>query len=308
MTPTHYSVMAREVVEFLVPQNKAGLFIDCTLGEGGHSKLFLEQYPQIRGIGVDADSVMMGRAQERLAQYQDRMEFVNSWYDQFFTADRESMADCILFDLGISTYHYEGAQRGFSFRKDEPLDMRLFDKDDLEVSAATIVNSWGEEELAEILYVYGEERFSRRIAATILRCREEQPIISSLQLAEIIAKCVPSSYRHGRIHPATRSFQALRIAVNSELGRIQSALEGAYKALRVGGVMGVISFHSLEDRLVKRFMTNLRVTRNSERRDGLELLQRKPFVPQADEVAENSASRSAKLRVARKVAQEKESI
>lgn len=302
MTPVHYSVMAREVLHHLVPQHDAGLFVDCTLGEGGHSKLLLEKYPYIRGIGIDADSIMMARAKERLQPFHNRMEFVNTWYDHFFADVRVEKADCILFDLGISTYHYEGSARGFSFRKDEPLDMRLFDQDDVEISAATMVNQWDSEALTEIFYTLGEERFAKRIATAIVRHREEKPIYSSLQLAELIAKSVPSSYRYGRIHPATRTFQALRIAVNSELGRIQSALEGAYRMLRVGGVLGVISFHSLEDRLVKQFMTNLWVTRNSERREGLELIQRKPFVPASDEVAENPASRSAKFRVAKKVA------
>ncbi len=301
MTPVHYSVMAREVLTYLVPQSSQGLFVDCTLGEGGHSKGFLEKYPEIRGIGIDADSTIMARAKSRLEQYSDRMEFVNTWYDHFFDGTRSGTADCILFDLGISTYHYELSQRGFSFRKDEPLDMRLYDQGDLELSAATIVNTWDQEGLAEIFHVCGEERFSRRIAAAIVASREEYPIFSSLQLAELIAKAVPSSYKYGRIHPATRSFQALRIAVNSELGRIQSALEGAYEMLKVGGILGVISFHSLEDRLVKHFMVDRRVTRNSERRSGFEIISRKPFLPKSDEVAENSASRSAKLRVARKV-------
>ena len=214
----------------------------------------------------------------------------------------------ILFDLGISVYHFERSGRGFTFRAVEPLDMRL--DGGLETTAADIVNGYPEEQLADIFYHYGEERYSRRIAAAVVRARAEKRIETTRELEEIIWKSVPQGYRRGRLHPATRSFQALRIAVNGELARLEQALEYALRILEPGGRIGVISFHSLEDRIVKRFFQGKNKTCTCpedwpmckcEGEPIVKILTRKPLVPSEDEIAANPPSRSAKFRVAQKM-------
>ena len=215
----------------------------------------------------------------------------------------------ILFDLGISVFHYEKSERGFSFRYDEKLDMRLNPLS--ETSAADLVNDLPEEKLADLIYLYGEEKLSRRIAKAIVEARKGGRIESSKALAEIIWNAVPGNYRYGPIHPATRTFQALRIAVNSELKRLPGALNAAFNDLKVGGKMGVITFHSLEDRIVKNYFRNLgkkcvcppevAICRCGGQQCA-EILTHKPVVPTAEEIKDNSPSRSAKLRVIRKLA------
>jgi len=192
-------------------------------------------------------------------------------------------------DLGISMYHFSASHRGFSFRADEPLDMRL--SDTLERSAADLVNELPEDELADLIYRYGEERLSRRIAARISEQRSTSPIETTKELADAIWKSVPASYRHGRLHPATRTFQALRIAVNGELDRVERVIPLVLGRLAIGGRLGIISFHSLEDRIVKHRFRELAVT------GPYEVLTRKPIVPSEDEVRANPAARSAKFRV-----------
>ena len=258
MTPSsaikivHISVLKEETYEYLVPFEASGLFIDATLGEGGHAEYFLKKNEKITIAGIDADESIMRVARSRLEPFGNRVRFYQMWFNQFFI-DYPDLArpEGILFDLGISSFHYEKSGRGFSFGRDEKLDMRL--EEGLEINAADIVNEYPEDELADIIFEYGEERLSRRIAGKIATVRKSERIASSLQLAGIVSSAVPPSYRYGRIHPATRTFQALRIAVNGELARLEQALDSALSILAVGGRMGVIAFHSLEDRIVKRF-------------------------------------------------------
>ena len=306
----HVPVMYSEVLKFLSPEKEDGLLVDCTMGEGGHSELFLKQYPQLKVVGLDADASIQKVAMDRLSSYGERVRFYNTWFNLFFRdyplgGERPHR---ILFDLGISVYHFERSGRGFTFRADEPLDMRLDSY--LETTAADIVNDYPEEQLADIFFHYGEERYSRRIAAAVVRARKTGSIESSKALEEIIWKAVPVGYRRGRLHPATRSFQALRIAVNGELARLEQALEYALKVLEPGGRMGVISFHSLEDRIVKRFFHGKNKTCTCpenwpmckcEGEPIVKILTKKPLVPSEEEVNTNPPSRSAKFRVAQKM-------
>ena len=313
MEIVHYSVLKNEVLSYLKPSKPGELFIDCTTGEGGHSEALLKTYPDIKLICLDADAEIMKVAKERLAPFGDRVCFYNTWFNQFFAnypLDAKQ-PDKILFDLGISTYHYEKSGRGFSFRKDEKLDMQL--GSDLEISASDIVNSYPQEKLADIIYNYGEERYSRRIAKAIDVARKVSQITTASTLAELVYHAVPEVCRHGKIHPATRTFQALRIAVNGELFRLGEALEKALGVLAPGGRMGVITFHSLEDRIVKQFFKEkekdcicpeeaLRCTCGRNHRV-VNIITKKPVTPTEKEIDENSASRSSKLRVAEKVAE-----
>lgn len=314
MEIVHTPVLLRECLDFLSPvgepYEKNAFMIDSTLGEGGHTNAFLSKYPELKICGVDADSVIQQRAKERLSCFGDRIRFFNGWFNDFYSSYPAEMPkpDLILFDLGISVFHYEKSNRGFSFRYDETLDMRL--NENGTVSAFDIVNSYSEKELADLIFLYGEEKFSRRIASAIVEARSVSEISSSKSLAEIIYNCVPEKYRHGAIHPATRTFQALRIAANDELGHLPKALFDAFNCLNVGGKMGVITFHSLEDRIVKNFFRNLGKEcvcppEFAECRCGgkqcAEILTRKPVCPGEEEIKVNSPSRSAKLRVVRKL-------
>ena len=314
MKIVHTPVLLNECLELLSPigepYEKKALMIDSTLGEGGHTYNFLTKYPSLSVIGLDADCVIQARAKERLAEFGDRVHFYNGWFQDFYKnyPEEYDRPDIILFDLGISVFHYEMSQRGFSFRHDEKLDMRL--NANSEESAADLVNDLPEEKLANLIYLYGEEKFSRRIAKAIVEARAGGRIESSKALADIIWNCVPGNYRHGNIHPATRTFQALRIAVNGELKRLPHALQDAFRDLKPGGKMGVITFHSLEDRIVKNYFRNLgkqcvcppevAVCRCGGKQCA-EIITRKPVIPTEEEIKMNSPSRSAKLRVIRKI-------
>lgn len=309
MDIVHYSVLKEEVCQYLKPDGPSQLLIDGTMGEGGHSEMFLSRFDDLKVIGIDADGEIQQVAMKRLAPYGKRVAFRHAWFDEYFNEyPDEERPDRILLDLGISVFHYEKSGAGFSFSRDEKLDMRL--SREVGLSAEDVVNDFGEKELADIIYEYGEERLSRKIAAAICREREKERITSSLRLAGIIKGAVPPSYRHGRIHPATRTFQALRIAVNSELDRLDSVLKGALKTLKIGGRLGIITFHSLEDRAVKLFFRRLAKKcicppEYPVCRCGgtpvVEILTRKPVVPTVEEVQENAPSRSAKLRVVKKL-------
>ncbi len=314
MEIVHTPVLLNECLEYLSPVGEPFenhcLMIDSTLGEGGHTYNFLKKYPGLSVVGLDADCVIQARAKERLAEFGDRIHFFNGWFNEFYSnyPEEYEKPDLILFDLGISVFHYEKSTRGFSFRYDEKLDMRL--NANSEKSAADLVNDLPEEKLADLIYLYGEEKLSRRIAKAIVEARAGGRIESSKALAEIIWNAVPGNYRYGNIHPATRTFQALRIAVNSELKRLPDALQNAFRDLKVGGKMGVITFHSLEDRIVKNYFRNLgkqcvcppevAICRCGGKQCA-ELITRKPVAPSAEEVKVNSPSRSAKLRVIRKI-------
>ena len=310
----HKSVLLKECLEYLSPVGESyendALMIDSTLGEGGHSFNFLTKYPSLHVLGVDADSRIQARARERLAPFSDRMEFFNGWFNDLYADYPKNYRrpNIILFDLGISVYHYERSGRGFSFRHDEALDMRL--NENLEVSAADIVNTYGEEELANMIYLYSEEKYSRRIAKAIVESRRSGKITSTKALADLIWNAVPGKYRYGNIHPATRTFQALRIEVNSELKRLPLALHDAFNVLLPGGKLGVITFHSLEDRIVKNYFRNLGKQCVCPPEAPVcvcggepcaEVITRKPVEPSEEEVKDNSPSRSAKLRVVRKI-------
>ena len=284
----HNPVMPNEVLTYLVPKRENALMVDCTTGEGGHTKLFLEKYPALKVIGLDCDASIQEKAKTRLAPFGDRFEPKHVWFDEFWKNYSGPEVDIVLFDLGISVFHYEESKRGFSLRKSEELDMRLDENAGL--SAWDVVNTYPEKELADIIFRYGEERYSRRIASAICNARQEKKIDTTDRLADVIYRSVPQEYRHLRFHPATKTFQAIRIEVNGELDRIQRALEGAVKALRPGGRVGVITFHSLEDRPVKWFFR--------EHKDELEIITRKPVVPTEEECKKNAPSRSAKFRVA----------
>ena len=314
MEIVHTPVLLNECLEYLSPVGesfeKNALMIDSTLGEGGHSFNFLSKYENLKIIGLDADKVIQAKARERLSCFGERMNFFNGWFNDFYAnyPSEYEKPDLILFDLGISVFHYEKSDRGFSFRYDEKLDMRL--NAESEKSAADLVNELSETELADMIYLYGEEKLSRRIAKAIVDARSGGKIESSKALAEIIWNCVPANYRYGQIHPATRTFQALRIAVNGELKRLPKALSDAFACLKPGGKMGVITFHSLEDRIVKNYFRNLgkqcvcppevAVCRCGGS-ECAEILTRKPVCPTEEEIKANSPSRSAKLRVIRKI-------
>jgi 16S rRNA (cytosine1402-N4)-methyltransferase len=280
--------------------------VDATVGEGGHSFAFLSQFPKLRVIGVDADAEIQAVAKERLKEFGGRVSFYTGWAQDFFAELLEQgvQADTILIDLGISLYHYEKSGRGFSFLNEEALDMRL---DCNGRSAAALIAALSERELADLLYYNAEERHSRRIARAIVEARSRSAIRSSAALADIVARAIP--WERGR-HPATKTFQALRIAVNKELERLPALLEVAVRALAVGGRMGVISFHSLEDRIVKNFFRGKNRDCTSspstpiDKGKGhriMELLTRKGLVAEADEVTQNPPSRSARLRVIEKI-------
>lgn len=307
MIPIHYSVLYREVLEYLAPDKKDSLLLDGTLGEGGHSFRMLEAYSDLNLVGLDADPVMLERASQRLKSFGDRIDLRNVWFNQFLADYPKDLLrpDRMLFDLGISVYHYEKTGRGFSFRKDERLDMRI--SPELELSAYEVVNFYSQERLQQIFSEYGEEKFSGRIARILVEERGKGFIETTFRLAEIVKRSVPAESRYGRIHPATQVFQAIRIEVNGELDRLKQMLVDAYGVLAVGGRLGVITFHSLEDRLVKSFFqekhkinrgsVNKYAVQKEVDRPVAQLLFKKPVGPSEEEVLENPPSRSARLRV-----------
>lgn len=292
----HKPVMLAEVLALFDMLGKPrALVVDCTLGAGGHAEAILSRSAQVRYVGIDADPEARGRAGARLAPFSKRLEIRSGYFDEVLasmTAEADSVRpDFILFDLGVSTHHYVDSGRGFSFSADEALDMRF--SPDAETTAADLVVRLKENDLADLIYKYGEERYSRRIARAIVESRKNAPIRSSGALASIVAGAVPPAYRHGRIHPATRTFQALRIQVNNELEREERGLALAVGMLAPGGILAVISFHSLEDRIAKL------LCREYGRNRGFEDLYKTPLVPTPEECAVNPASRSAKLRALR---------
>lgn len=281
----HIPVLSREVLTGLAPQ-AGGVYLDTTVGGGGHSRLLLESHPDVQVVAMDQDDQAIAAAQANLVEFCDRIQFVHSNFAQY--QPNEQKFDGILADLGVSSAQFDIPERGFSFRHEAELDMRM--NRSQTTTAAEIVNHWDEKELADLIYNYGEERLSRRIARRIV---EKRPFTTTTELADAIFYSVPHKYRHGRIHPATRTFQALRIAVNQELEVLETLLKRAPDWLKPGGRLAIISFHSLEDRIVKYAF------REDER---LKIITKKPIIAEADEVEENVRSRSAKLRIAERVA------
>ncbi|MFA6366253.1 MAG: 16S rRNA (cytosine(1402)-N(4))-methyltransferase RsmH [Candidatus Hydrogenedentales bacterium] len=292
----HTPVMLAEILElFDMLGRPNALVADCTLGAGGHAEAILSRSSDVRYVGIDADPEARERSAARLRPFADRLEIRAGYFDEVLEAWASfsgfERPDFILFDLGVSTHHYLDSRRGFSFANEEPLDMRF--SPEAETSAFDLVNKMTESDLADVIYQYGEERYSRRIAKSILEARRNAPIRTSKALASIVAGAVPSSYRYGRIHPATRTFQALRIKVNNELEREEKGLASAVEMLAPGGILAVISFHSLEDRIAKQ------LCKDYGKNKGYEEIYKKPRIPTDAECATNPASRSAKLRALR---------
>ena len=293
----HIPVMPREALE-LLNVRRGGVYIDATVGLGGHAAAILEaSAPDGRLLGLDADPQALAAARRRLEPFGDRCRLEPAWLDHAAAAASRhgfSAVNGVLCDLGVSSLQLDDPRRGFSFQQDGPLDMRL--GPDAERSAAEIVNQYDEAELADVIYQLGEERRSRRIARAIV---ERRPIRTTGQLAEIVQSAVGQGARRGarrRLHPATHVFRALRLEANGELDRLAAFLSTARGMLAQGGRLAVIAFHSLEDRIVKRFMREA-----SAAGGGLRSLSKKPLRPRADEVERNPRARSARLRAAEAV-------
>jgi 16S rRNA (cytosine1402-N4)-methyltransferase len=291
----HVPVMTREVVELLRPE-RGGLYVDCTVGLGGHTRALLEA-GATRILGLDRDPDALSAARESLTQWGDRVELAHSDYrDLPRVLDERGIAavEGALADFGVSSMQLDAPDRGFSFRRDEPLDMRMDRSQG--PTAAELLLDVEEKSLADVIFQYGEERFSRRIARGIVRAREEAPIASTGRLAEIVRRAVPRK-GYQRIDPATRTFQALRIWVNRELEGLDAFLAAAAARLLAGARLAVISFHSLEDRIVKRAFRAL-----EQGEAALRIVTKRPLVPGDDEVEANPRARSAKLRAIERLA------
>ncbi len=306
----HVSVLLEECLEGLKIQPD-GVYVDGTLGGAGHSSQIAKRLTTGRLIGIDRDPVALKAAGERLAPYADRVTLVHANFCEI----KQVLADLgvqgvdgILLDLGVSSPQLDDGSRGFSYMTDAPLDMRMNNKDSL--SAYEVVNNWPQEELKRILYEYGEERYAPRIAEAICRRRAENPIQTTLELVDIIRGAMPAAALREKQHPAKRSFQAIRIAVNDELGSVEKVMKDAIPCLNPGGRLAVITFHSLEDRIVKNGMAAAAkgCTCPPEfpvcvcgKKPQVKLVSRKPIVCSQEELDRNPRSRSAKLRVCEKL-------
>lgn len=321
----HTPVLQKEVLRYLNPKPNQN-FIDCTIGEGGHSAAILESIaPRGKVLGIDRDPEQTRILESGIRNKELRKRLIivrDNFANLQSIVERHNFEPVhgVLFDLGFSSWHLEGSGRGFSFLRDEPLDMRYCALSDYKsqtraqklcpdhkqiqnpktqnskhlLTAEEIVNRWPERDIVKILVEYGEERFAKKIAAEIAKARKIKPVKTTFQLVDIIKNATPAWYHRGRIHPATRTFQALRIAVNDELVNLERALPQALDILQTEGRLVVISFHSLEDRLVKIFF------RAEEKKRALKTLTKKPIVPSREELRQNPRSRSAKLRAAAK--------
>jgi len=303
----HTPVMCNEIIDYLINEDTE-VFLDCTLGEGGHSKEILTRFSGLRVFGVDRDPEILKFAENRLSRFAERFTSINSNFSQTDIIGNKLgilRPDAILIDLGISVFHYKKSGRGFSFLENEPLDMRL---DNNGFSVIDVVNTYDKNDLADIFFKFGEERFGNRIADRILDKRKTGRINTTVELANIVKDAIPAKF-HGKIHPATKVFQALRIFVNDELEHIENGLNGLFELLKSGGRMGVISFHSLEDRIVKNFFNELAkgcicpkelqrcVCNNQSRIKWIA----KMVTAGEEEIRSNPPSRSAKLRIVEKV-------
>ncbi|WP_071798124.1 16S rRNA (cytosine(1402)-N(4))-methyltransferase RsmH [Natronohydrobacter thiooxidans] len=295
----HIPVLLRPILHHLAPIS--GIWLDGTLGAGGYARALLDAGAD-QLIGVDQDPLALEMAQGWGAAYGDRLRLVQGNFAQL-DQHAGGLLDGVVLDLGVSSMQLDRAERGFSFAKDGPLDMRM---SQLGLSARDLVNEASEETLADILFHYGEERAARRIARAITRARSETPIDTTLQLAAIVSGCLPRP-KPGQSHPATRSFQALRIAVNAEFDALVAGLEAAERALRPGGKLAVVSFHSMEDRVVKRFLAaragqggraNRYAPEAPSEAPRFTLIARSGVTADAEELAQNPRARSARLRMA----------
>ena len=305
MPSVHRTVLLNETIEGLDLAKKS-LVLDATFGGGGHSLEILQKYPNIKVIAFDQDNSVWDKAKDKFKGLEERITFVNK---NFRDIDSVENVDGIIFDLGLSSDQLENSGRGFSFMKSEPLEMTMKENPSSEdITAQDVVNTWSEESLADIIYGYGEEKQARRIAREIVEFRKKQEIKTTFDLVKIIEQAIPARFRNKnqrRIHYATRTFQAIRIAVNDELQALSEGLDKGFESLKTGGRMSVISFHSLEDRIVKRFykkkveenLAKLIPARNEFRSGG----NKKVILASADEIKNNPRSRSAKLRILEKI-------
>ncbi|MBF0710013.1 MULTISPECIES: 16S rRNA (cytosine(1402)-N(4))-methyltransferase RsmH [unclassified Gemella] len=303
----HYSVLLNEAVDGL-DIKEDGIYVDCTLGGAGHSLEILKRLKNGKLYAFDQDQVALDNAKEKLAEYRDRVVFIKS---NFKNLEKELVklgidkVDGVLYDLGVSSPQLDTPERGFSYNYDTRLDMRM--DMDAEISAYEVVNNYDYHELVKIFYRYGEEKFSKQIARNIEKVRELKNIESTFELVDIIKDSIPAAARRKGGHPAKRVFQAIRIAVNNELGVFESSLEQAIKLTKIGGRISVITFHSLEDRICKQIFNSYakgkELPRNfpvlpEEFQAKLKNITRKPILPSKVELEENNRSRSAKLRIA----------
>ena len=306
----HRPVLSQEIVRLLGPR-PGGVVVDGTVGLGGHAEALLQAESGVTVIGIDRDEEALSHAMRRLAPFKERVRLIHGNYrdcvEILETLGMERI-DGFLLDLGLSSLQLDTPDRGFSFRLDGPLDMRMDTTQP--VTAAELVNHSSEDELVRILRDYGEERFARRIVRAILAARAKEPIETTGRLAEIVYSAIPRKFHPKAIHPATRTFQALRIVVNEELTNLKEGLETGFQACTPGGVIAVISFHSLEDRIVKGFFRYKALSCTCppdfpicvcDKKVEVEILTKKPIRPSPEEVTKNPRSRSAKLRAARKI-------
>lgn len=311
---SHYSVLKKECIDFLsekAPAGEVSFFADLTFGGGGHSFEFLYQNPlfQVRSTDQDPDALSNGYLRIETEKLSDRIKLINTNFEQFPEMIRNHSPEVflnggfqgILMDLGVSSHHFDEADRGFSFRFDAPLDMRMNNKSDDFSTAEEIVNSYSESELKKLFEDYGEEKNAKKIAIKICEERIKQRIKTTKELENIIFHCYPKEHRYGKTNPSTRVFQALRLEVNRELEVLTNTITQLIPLLKIGGRLAIISFHSLEDRIVKN------VFRDAAQGESLlvEVLTKKPILPSDEEILNNSRSRSAKLRVLERVESKK---
>ena len=306
----HVSVLLEECIEGLAIKPD-GIYVDGTLGGAGHSSRIAASLTTGRLIGIDRDPVALKAAGERLKPYADRVTLVHSNFCEIKQVLQDlniDGVDGILLDLGVSSPQLDDGARGFSYMADAPLDMRMNSEDSL--TAHTVDNTWPQEELKRILYTYGEERYSPQIAAAICRRREEKPIETTLELVDVIRSAMPAAALREKQHPAKRSFQAIRIAVNDELGSVEKVMRDAIPALNPGGRLAIITFHSLEDRIVKQGMADAAKGCTCPpnfpvcvcgKKPKVKIISRKPITSTDEELERNPRARSAKLRVCEKI-------
>lgn len=310
--PAHVPVLAAEVLEWLRPALGPGdVLVDCTLGGGGHAERILSAVDNTRVIGIDRDAEAIDEARRRLAPFGSRFVAVQANFTEVGRVVGEHAGGAVaafLYDLGVSSFQLDRPHRGFQYRRGAPIDMRM---DALSgQTAADVVNTYPEKELADIIFRYGEDRYARRIARAIVRRREKQPFADAGDLAEVVRAAIPAATRRSGPHPARRTFQALRIHVNRELESLEESLQEAHQALKPGGRIAAISYHSLEDRIVKRtfaaWAAGCRCPRDFPvcvcgKQASARVLTRKPIRPSPEEVAANRRSDSGRLRVAEKL-------
>ena len=306
----HISVLLQECLDGLNIKPD-GIYVDGTLGGAGHSSQIAKRLTTGRLIGIDRDPVALAAAGERLRPYSDRVTLVHSNFSEISQVLNDlgiEAVDGILLDLGVSSPQLDDSARGFSYMADAPLDMRMNNEDP--ITAADIVNTWSYEELRRILFDYGEERYAPQIAANICRRRETAPISTTLELVDVIRSAMPAQALREKQHPAKRSFQAIRIAVNDELGAVRKVMDAAIPRLKPGGRLAIITFHSLEDRIVKIGMADAAKGCTCPpsfpvcvcgKKPMVKLVNRKPIVATEEELEINPRSRSAKLRVCEKM-------